>query len=424
MAPSVAGLTGPPEPAALDYTALPPALVVLMLLLAGLALVGAALLARFLDRAVLRPAWTARRLPCENALYLLFSVAVADLLQASCVLVRGLQLLMAHWFLSRPLCRLWALLEAVAGTSRLLFMLAINGRLLRDGHWPRPLKIWLISLLWLLVIAGSYMPVLPIGVRHDRTCGPRYGEHAPAASLWQYVVNDAAGLALLPVAVGVYLWYRGRPPGDAAGAAADKQDQEPGSSGKLDSSDGNRTDAATSDHDATQAETTSADDGPSSDAEAVGAVAAPASPLPYVQRVRKLERCDTYTPSTFTLRTFWGMPSVDELSSSSGFTELGEGGGGGEEDREAHHRHCRLTLHQVAEVQRRVHLFVLLLSLAHFLFSLAASVVHVLTDLQLTEEGPWQTTALALDMTGQLQPLATVSIFSCMFSRFYKVLCK
>ena len=131
---------------------------------------------------------------------------------------------------------------------------------------------------------------------------------------------------------------------------------------------------------------------------------------------------------TFTLKKFWGMPSVDELSSSSGFTGLGEAGAREEEEdvREAgRHRRRRLTLHQVTELRSRVHLFMLLLSLAHASFSLAALVVHVLSDLRLTVDGGgWHTAALVLDVTDHIQPLTTVFIFSCMFPRFYRMLCK
>ncbi|KAF0308721.1 hypothetical protein FJT64_020101 [Amphibalanus amphitrite] len=421
-------LSGPPDPAALDYSGVPQPVAALVILLASLSLLGAVLLARFLDLTVLRPAWAARDLPCENALCLLFSVAVADVLQAGCALVGGLQLVIGHWFLSRPLCRLWALLDAVAGTARLLFLLAINGRLLRDDHWPRPVKVWLVSLLWLLVIAGSYLAVGPFGVRHDRTCGLRHEEHVLEASLWQYVVSDAAGVALLPVAVVTYLWYHGRTPGGADGA---EDGPDRGSAEQLDGDgDEGAEDTAEADKEEPQNGDTETPSRPKGDAEAAGATAAaaspPASPMPYAQRVRKLERCDTYTPSTFTLKKFWGMPSVDELSSSSGFTGLGEEDGDGEEEEAGRHRRRRrrLTLHQVTELRSRVHLFMLLLSLAHCAFSAAALVTHVLADLRLTSEEAWHTTALVLDVMGQLQPLTTVLIFSCMFLRFYKVLCK
>ena len=419
-----AGPSGSTEdPDSLHHGAVPQPAAVLVTLVGGVSLVGAALLARFLDRAVLRPAWAARDLPCENALYLLFSVAVSDLLQSGCALVRGLQLLIGHWFLSRPLCRLWALLDAVAGTARLLFLLAINGRLLRDDHWPRPFKVWLISLLWLLVIAGSYLAVGPFGVRHDHTCGLRHAAHVQAASLWQYVVTDTAGLALLPVAVVTYLWYHGRTPGGADGA-----EDGTGSAEELNETEAEVGDTTASGNDEADAGDAGGTDRPESEPEAAGGAAAAAagpaaSPVPYAQRVRKLERCDTYTPSTFTLKKFWGMPSVDdEASSSSGFTGLGEADEQ-EEGRGEGHRRRRLTLHQVTELRDRVHLFMLLLSLAHFGFSLAALVVHVLNDVRPAADGGWQTVALVLGIVDQLQPLTTVFIFSCMFPRFYKMLC-
>ena len=56
---------------------------------------------------------------------------------------------------------------------------------------------------------------------------------------------------------------------------------------------------------------------------------------------------------------------------------------------------------------------------------MVAFVVHLLTDLGMTEESMWHRAAVVLEMTLQLQPLVTVLIFSRMFPRFYKMLlCK
>lgn len=150
----------------------------------------------FYNLSVVRPSWTGSMLPYENALYILFSVSVSDVIQSICMATSGLRMVLASSF-PLYLHKLNLLVLLLSKTVRNLLLVCLSVRLLTKQHWSPTLKIALISLIWVFSVTISFLLCynLPLEIM-ELDNEVRF----LTVIIWRYSIVEILGILALPIA--------------------------------------------------------------------------------------------------------------------------------------------------------------------------------------------------------------------------------